>query len=87
MRKEGLKNAGRVSSSGIESGFAESSYSETFADLITMGSAGTFWCMPAFVVCTAAMASMTSRPFVTLPKDKYETWKVVTLSFYPSDMM
>jgi outer membrane biosynthesis protein TonB len=35
----------------------------------------------------ARRAVMKSAPFDTLPKDKYETWKVVTLSFYPSDMM
>ena len=35
----------------------------------------------------ARRAVMKSAPFDTLPREKYETWKVVTLSFYPSDMM
>jgi hypothetical protein len=35
----------------------------------------------------ARRAVMRSAPFDQLPKDKYETWKVVELSFYPSEMM
>ncbi|MGV3549673.1 hypothetical protein [Rhizobium sp.] len=35
----------------------------------------------------ARRAVMKSAPFDKLPKDKYETWKVVELSFYPSEMM
>ena len=35
----------------------------------------------------ARRAVMKSAPFDQLPKDKYETWKVVELSFYPSEMM
>lgn len=35
----------------------------------------------------ARRAVMRSAPFDQLPKDKYDTWKVVELSFYPSDMM
>ena len=35
----------------------------------------------------AVRAVMKSAPFDKLPKDKYETWKVVELSFYPNDMM
>jgi len=35
----------------------------------------------------ARRAVMKSAPFDILPKEKYETWKVVELSFYPSEMM
>ena len=35
----------------------------------------------------ARRAVMKSAPFDQLPKDKYDTWKVVELSFYPSEMM
>ena len=35
----------------------------------------------------ARRAVMKSAPFDQLPKDKYDTWKVVELSFYPGDMM
>jgi len=35
----------------------------------------------------AVRAVMKSAPFDTLPKDKYDTWKVVTVNFQPSDMM
>lgn len=35
----------------------------------------------------AVRAVMKSQPFDTLPKDKYDTWKVVTVNFHPSDMM
>jgi outer membrane biosynthesis protein TonB len=35
----------------------------------------------------ARRAVMKSAPFDKLPKDKYEDWKVVELSFYPSEMM
>jgi outer membrane biosynthesis protein TonB len=35
----------------------------------------------------ARRAVMKSAPFDTLPKDKYETWKTVELSFYPSELM
>ena len=35
----------------------------------------------------AVRAVMKTAPFDKLPKDKYETWKFVTISFYPSDMM
>jgi hypothetical protein len=34
----------------------------------------------------ARRAVMKSAPFDQLPKDKYETWKVVELSFYPSEL-
>lgn len=35
----------------------------------------------------AKRAVMKSAPFDVLPREKYETWKVVELSFYPSEMM
>lgn len=35
----------------------------------------------------AVRAVMRSAPFDQLPKDKYDTWKVVTVNFTPSDMM
>jgi hypothetical protein len=35
----------------------------------------------------ARRAVMKSAPFDILPKEKYETWSVVTLTFYPSEMM
>lgn len=35
----------------------------------------------------ARRAVMRSAPFDILPKEKYETWSVVTLTFYPSEMM
>jgi membrane protein involved in colicin uptake len=35
----------------------------------------------------AYRAVMKSAPFDQLPKDKYDTWKVVTVNFHPSDMM
>jgi len=35
----------------------------------------------------AKRAVMKSAPFDQLPKDKYDTWKVVTVNFHPSDMM
>ena len=35
----------------------------------------------------ARRAVMKSAPFDQLPRDKYDTWKVVELSFYPSEMM
>lgn len=35
----------------------------------------------------ARRAVMKSAPFDKLPKDKYDTWKVVTVNFHPSDMM
>ncbi|MBL0372458.1 cell envelope integrity protein TolA [Rhizobium sp. KVB221] len=35
----------------------------------------------------AVRAVMRSAPFDQLPKDKYDTWKVVTVNFQPSDMM
>ena len=35
----------------------------------------------------AVRAVMKSAPFDQLPKDKYDTWKVVTVNFHPSDMM
>ena len=34
----------------------------------------------------ARRAVMKSAPFDQLPKEKYETWKVVELSFYPSEL-
>lgn len=35
----------------------------------------------------ARRAVMKSAPFDKLPKEKFDTWKVVELSFYPSEMM
>jgi TolA protein len=35
----------------------------------------------------AVRAVMKTAPFDKLPKDKYETWRVVTLNFYPGEMM
>jgi TolA protein len=35
----------------------------------------------------AVRAVVKSQPFDNLPKDKYDTWKVVKVNFYPSDMM
>ena len=35
----------------------------------------------------ARRAVMKSAPFDKLPKDKYDTWRVVELSFYPSELM
>jgi TolA protein len=35
----------------------------------------------------AKRAVMRSAPFDQLPKDKYDTWKVVTVNFTPSDIM
>ena len=52
----------------------------TFADLMITGSTGTFCIFPAplgnaiVVVLTAAMASTTSMPSVTLPKAQYPGW-------------
>ena len=40
---------------------------DRFADLISTGSSGTFWCPILFPVATCAMASTTSVPSTTLP--------------------